>query len=205
MSLYTSILHNVFLLYHVQTFVSIYKIDKTSFWIGESVFLVWNSLNDPLFGWMSDRSMLSSHSVQTDVVLKRLKALKFNGPLLSLAFLSFWILWTYPFIQLLICLCLYDTFLTMVDLHHSSLLADLGVCISTRTRFNSYCSIFSALGSLSVFLSYAIWNRDNLVQFSWFCLLISAFSLCGFVISSQRMTSAYIHTKKHDQSLFDPP
>nr|KAG5687659.1 hypothetical protein BaRGS_027551 [Batillaria attramentaria] len=41
---FTSILHNVFLLYHVDMFVSVYKIDKMSFWIGEAVFLVWNSV-----------------------------------------------------------------------------------------------------------------------------------------------------------------
>ena len=35
MALFLSILHNVFLLYHVDVFVSIYKIDKASFWIGE--------------------------------------------------------------------------------------------------------------------------------------------------------------------------
>jgi hypothetical protein len=34
-ALFWSILHNVFLLYYVEMFVSVYKIDKTSFWIGE--------------------------------------------------------------------------------------------------------------------------------------------------------------------------
>lgn len=41
LALFTSILHNVFLLYYVETFVSIYKIDKVSFWVGEvSVFVL---------------------------------------------------------------------------------------------------------------------------------------------------------------------
>lgn len=35
MALFTSVLHNVFLLYYVDTFVSVYKINKLSFWIGE--------------------------------------------------------------------------------------------------------------------------------------------------------------------------
>lgn len=35
LALFTSILHNVFLLYYVETFVSVYKIDKVSFWVGE--------------------------------------------------------------------------------------------------------------------------------------------------------------------------
>ena len=35
MSLYVAILHNVFLLYYVDIFVSVYKIDRNSFWLGE--------------------------------------------------------------------------------------------------------------------------------------------------------------------------
>jgi hypothetical protein len=35
LALFTSILHNVFLLYYVDTFVSVYKINKTAFWVGE--------------------------------------------------------------------------------------------------------------------------------------------------------------------------
>ncbi|OWK07826.1 MFSD13A [Cervus elaphus hippelaphus] len=87
LALFVSVLHNVFLLYYVDTFVSVYKIDKAAFWVGEvgqhwgsqpgwepgrwqgsvppiqeqrTVFLLWNSLNDPLFGWLSDRRFLSS-------------------------------------------------------------------------------------------------------------------------------------------------
>ena len=62
---FNTILHNVFLLYHVETFVSIYRIDKASFWIGETLFLLWNSLNDPLFGWMSDKQYLTNTAVNT--------------------------------------------------------------------------------------------------------------------------------------------
>lgn len=35
LALFTSVLHNVFLLYYVDTFVSVYKINKVSFWVGE--------------------------------------------------------------------------------------------------------------------------------------------------------------------------
>ena len=62
---FNTILHNVFLLYHVETFVSVYRIDKASFWIGETLFLLWNSLNDPLFGWMSDKQYLTNTAVNT--------------------------------------------------------------------------------------------------------------------------------------------
>ena len=35
MALFITILNNVFILYYVEMFVSVYKIDRTSFWIGE--------------------------------------------------------------------------------------------------------------------------------------------------------------------------
>lgn len=190
LTLFISILHNVFLLYYVETFVSIYKIDKISFWVGETVFLIWNSVNDPLFGWLSDRAFLSSPQsgsqiTTPEVVLKRLKALSTNGPLFALSFLAFWVAWARPWLQFLLCLCLYDGFLSMVDLHHSALLADLAVSANDRTRLNFHCSVFSALGSLSVFLSYSFWDKEDLSSFRLFCVTLAAFSILGFFLVSR--------------------
>ncbi|XP_040217824.1 transmembrane protein 180 [Rana temporaria] len=189
LSFFLSVLHNVFLLYYVDTFVSVYKIDKLSFWIGETVFLIWNSLNDPLFGWLSDRIFLSTKQSNVDistpeVVLKRLNALGRNGPLFALSFLAFWVSWAHPGLQFLICLCLYDSFLTMVDLNHNALLADLAVSAVERTRLNFHCSLFSAIGSLSVFASYTVWNKEDFFSFRIFCVILAAVSALGFTVST---------------------
>ncbi|OCT71663.1 hypothetical protein XELAEV_18034642mg [Xenopus laevis] len=189
LSFFISVLHNVFLLYYVDTFVSVYKIDKLSFWIGETIFLIWNSLNDPLFGWISDRVFLNTKQPSVDistpeVVLKRLKALSQNGPLFALSFLAFWVAWAHPGLQFLICLCLYDSFLTMVDLNHNALLADLAVSAKERTSLNFHCSLFSAIGSLSVFASYTVWNKEDFFSFRIFCVLLAAISALGFTVST---------------------
>ena len=42
-ALFISLLNNIFLLYYVDTFVNVYKIDSTSFWIGEV------SINSPTY------------------------------------------------------------------------------------------------------------------------------------------------------------
>lgn len=190
LALFVSILHNVFLLYYVDTFVSVYKIDKLSFWVGETVFLIWNSLNDPLFGWLSDRSFLStpqsgSRISSPEVVLKRLESLARNGPLFALSFLAFWVAWAHPGLQFLICLCLYDGFLTLVDLNHNALLADLAVSANERTRLNFHSSLFSALGSLSVFLSYSFWDKEDFMSFRLFCVALAALSVLGFAVVSR--------------------
>ncbi|XP_038267256.1 transmembrane protein 180 [Dermochelys coriacea] len=189
LSLFVSILHNVFLLYYVDTFVSVYKIDKLSFWIGETVFLIWNSLNDPFFGWLSDRVFLSTQQSgveisSPEVILKRLKALSRNGPLFAISFLAFWVSWAHPGLQFLLCLCLYDSFLTMVDLNHSALLADLAVSARDRTSLNFYCSLFSAIGSFSVFMSYAVWNKDDFFSFRIFCVALALCSVAGFALAT---------------------
>lgn len=205
LALFTSILHNVFLLYYVETFVSVYKIDKISFWVGETVFLLWNSFNDPLFGWLSDRSFLSSQSgsqiTTSEVVLKRLKALSTNGPLFALSFLAFWVSWARPGLQFMLCLCLYDGFLTMVDLHHSALLADLAVSAADRTRLNFHCSVFSALGSFSVFLSYSFWDKQDFYSFRLFCVTLATFSVVGFVYVSRLLRRRFqkeVDAKQHE-------
>ncbi|XP_069850671.1 transmembrane protein 180 isoform X2 [Dipodomys merriami] len=191
LALFTSILHNVFLLYYVDTFVSVYKINKTAFWVGETVFLLWNSLNDPLFGWLSDRQFLSSQPrsgtgpSSRAVVLARVRALGWHGPLLALSFLAFWVPWAPAGLQFLLCLCLYDGFLTLVDLHHHALLADLALSAHDRTHLNFYCSLFSAAGSLSVFASYSFWNKEDFSSFRAFCVALAASSGLGFLGATQ--------------------
>uniref|UniRef100_A0A673I5G1 Major facilitator superfamily domain containing 13A n=1 Tax=Sinocyclocheilus rhinocerous TaxID=307959 RepID=A0A673I5G1_9TELE len=212
LALFISILHNVFLLYYVETFVSVYKIDKMSFWLGETVFLIWNSLNDPLFGWLSDRSFLSSPQsgsqiTSPEVVLKRLQALSRSGPLFALSFLAFWVAWTWPGLQFLICLCLYDGFLTVVDLNHNALLADLAVSAHDRTRLNFHSSLFSAMGSLSVFLSYSFWNKENFYSFRLFCVTLATLSMLGFFVVSRLLRHRFQNKvqpcKNESQALTD--
>ena len=202
LALFTTVLHNIFLLYHVDIFVSVYKIDKTSFWVGEIVFLIWNSFNDPLFGWISDRQYLSSgvgkdHS-KLNIILKRVNALHWTGPLFAISFLSFWVKWTYPSVQFVICLCLYDGFLTMVDLHHSALMADIAVSAEIRTKLNSRSSLFSIIGTASVFFSYAVWNKENLASFRTFCLVLTVISLLGFWVITTQLKQVF---KEQSESL----
>uniref|UniRef100_A0A3Q2GEN7 Major facilitator superfamily domain containing 13A n=1 Tax=Cyprinodon variegatus TaxID=28743 RepID=A0A3Q2GEN7_CYPVA len=187
LALFTSILHNVFLLYYVETFVSIYKIDKISFWVGEVTQLDAEWTQN--FLCFPPRS--GSQITSPEVVLKRLKALSTNGPLFALSFLAFWVAWARPGLQFLLCLCLYDGFLTMVDLHHSALLADLAVSAADRTRLNFHCSVFSALGSISVFLSYSVWDKEDFYSFRLFCVTLAAFSILGFFVVSRLLQQRF--------------
>ena len=178
LALLTSLINNVFLLFYVSTFVTIFDIDSTSFYIGETIFLIWNSVNDPFFGWLSDSGTLkeSKGKDKTDIVMKRIDALSKFGPLFTVSFLLFWFKVMPIALQFTIALCLYDSFLTMVDLHHQALLADITIDAKDRVKLNSYCSAFSAAGSLSVFISYALWDKNDLMKFQMYCLFIALFA-----------------------------
>lgn len=117
-------------------------------------------------------------------------ALSKYGPLFALSFLTFWFQWGPPGVQFVICLCLYDGFLTIVDLNHLALLADLALSAADRTRLNGYCSVFSACGCLSVFLSYSVWDKNNIALFRMFCCGLSLFAIVGFALT-------YVFLKNH--------
>jgi len=196
MSLFLTLFHNIFLLYYVDMFLSVYQISSVAFFFGQVFFLLWNSINDPLFGWLTDRHLLNSGNTSSkyDVIIRRLSILKFSGPLLAFSFGLFWIRWMPTcllWLQFVMCLCLYDTFLTAVDLQHTSLLADISVHLEHRAQLNKYSSISSTIGCLSVFLSYVFWNKSSILSFQVFCLSLSVFSAVGFYVSSSSLLRHY--------------
>jgi hypothetical protein len=193
-SFYISIINSLFILYHVDAYVNLFKINKNEFWIGETIFMIWNCLNDPLFAWLSDRSLLtdSQNAINIKFIcIKRLKQLKYYGPALALFFLFMWFPFSTHFIwlQFPLCLCLYDSFLTICDLQYSALLADLEVSSLKRNNFNYYSSLFASIGVISIFISYPIWKSDNFSNFQLYCILISIIAFIGFCVSSSKLSS----------------
>jgi Na+/melibiose symporter-like transporter len=125
----------------------------SSFWIAESLFLLWNCLNDLIIGWYSDR-YISSISNRIDYLIK-------FSLLFCLTSLLFW----YPLVeiqssllglQLFLSLCLYDTFLTIIDLNSNSLLID--IYNQKRETLSTASAIGNALGK--VWFS-SVYLKDN--------------------------------------------
>ncbi|CAF3342553.1 unnamed protein product [Rotaria socialis] len=198
LSFFKTTIHYIHTVYYVQTYISIYKINPYSFWIAECLFLIWNSLNDPLFAWLSDR--------YTSSIDNRLNNLTLCGPLLCLSSLLFW----YPLVginssllslQLLLSLCLYDTFLTMIDLNYNSLLIDIS--LYKREILSSASVIGSALGSLTLFSSYLVWDSSNLRLFRIFVTILTILIMYGFLIVTQSMKQILYcdHAKSNQENI----
>jgi hypothetical protein len=54
LSLFHTALHNIYLVYHISIFTDFFKISTKGFWTAEVIFLVWNALNDAIFGIFVD-------------------------------------------------------------------------------------------------------------------------------------------------------
>ena len=200
LSFLKSSIHYVHLVYYVQIFISIYRIDLNHFWFAECLFLIWNTLNDPFFGWISDRYISSIHH--------RLEYLSVCTPLLCLSSLLFWYPWmglssAVLGLQLLISLCLYDTFLTIIDLNCNSLLIDIPDC--RRERLSSASAMGNALGryescrrfgdtnrhpllaSIPLLISYLCWKSSDMRLFRIFVTGWTMVAMCGSVLVTRSM------------------
>jgi hypothetical protein len=120
--------------------------DSHLFLVVQLIYLLWNSVNDPLFGWWSDRTRVTSSSSSSSLTahpcLRRLGHIRRGGYALGAAFLFAWFPWTHTSTPLaalhfLLSLCFYDGALTYLEVNHSSLLADLTPHAATRAWCNS--------------------------------------------------------------------
>jgi hypothetical protein len=86
-----SLVHNVMLLYHVDAYTHVFGIPHGHFVAAELVFLLYNSLNDFIWGWLSDSGPLGATkalkdgqgtraAAAQDVVHRRLRCVHSSAP-----------------------------------------------------------------------------------------------------------------------------
>ncbi|TKR93338.1 hypothetical protein L596_007813 [Steinernema carpocapsae] len=117
-----SLMQVVFMFYYVKVFLNVFKLNQWWFNVAQALFMVWNAINDPIFGYIQD----ASKSWMND---KR-KVFTYFGPLMALSFTFLWI----PFdregggalegVHLILGLFLYDAFFSCVGVAWSALFAE---------------------------------------------------------------------------------
>jgi hypothetical protein len=160
-------------------FMKIYKISDFWFFTGQIVYLAWNSVNDPLFGWLmntkhnrEESQTVSDWRLITSSDILRVSSIRWVAPLWCAALL----LPLFPFSTTEVgvglhfifsmCFCMFfshftvlfltlfsdDGAVTYVSLAQSSLLTEAAITSQHRTKWNSYASICSILGSHSLLI-----------------------------------------------------
>jgi len=123
----------------------------TARWIGVAsmVYAIWNAINDPLFGYISDSSRFKMG--------RRIPYMRFTAPFLALTFI---LVWFAPpragqqmlFWWMLVTMLLYDTCYTIIGLAYSSLLPEISESDAERNGLQISSSLLGLLGMLLGFI-----------------------------------------------------
>lgn len=113
------------------------------------LYAVWNAVNDPLFGFLSDSSKSKKG--------RRIPFMRFSAPFLGLFFIGIWLVpttWTPTplFWWMLAGMFLYDTAYTIIGLVYSALLPEITENDAERGSLQTYSSMFGLLGTIIGFL-----------------------------------------------------
>jgi len=143
------------------------------------VYLIWNAVNDPLFGLLSDRT----HTKYG----RRVPYLMVGGPLLSLSFILLYATptiseqWVY-FVWLLTTLIIYDSFFTIIGLNFNSLMAELTIDPDERAKLCLFAGVGTGFGiSITYLLPILFIDLDavpfsqNLPAFYYIVLILGIF------------------------------
>ncbi|XP_045884905.1 transmembrane protein 180-like [Micropterus dolomieu] len=189
----SSMINNIFSFYYVKLFLNKYKISEGAFHQSQVVYMVWNAVNDPLFGYMQDNSRVPCCS-------QRRLSILYGAPLYSLTFLLAWFPWQayapgdwLSGLHLMVALCAFDGLLTFVLLAQCALFAEISGHHQSRLRLVKYSQVASLIGSSSVlFCGVLTKNMEDFAAFQAFTVLIAILS-CGCML----------YTGFHSESRFD--
>lgn len=144
--------------------------------------MIWNAVNDPLFGYIQDNSSVPCCSLRRQSIL-------YGAPFYGLAFLLTWFPWRdyepgdwLSGVQLGVTLCAFDGMLTFVLLAQCALFAEISENHQNRLRLIKYNQVASLLGSSSVLFCGLISNNmDDFSAFQGFCTLVAVLG-CGCMV-----------------------
>ncbi|XP_078590771.1 transmembrane protein 180-like [Branchiostoma floridae x Branchiostoma japonicum] len=171
-----AIMNPLFNFYYVKLFLNSYKISEVWFNQAQVLYMVWNAVNDPLFGYFQDNSSLACFR-------RRRTSILYSAPLFALSFLIPWFPWgRYQpddwliGVHLIVALNLYDTLFTFVLLQHCALFAEVSRKHEDRVRLMKYCLVAALVGTgPSVGIAAAVSNNmENLHNFRVFTVLVAA-------------------------------
>ena len=117
--------------------------------LAATVYAVWNAINDPLFGYITDSTRFKGG--------RRIPYMRFTAPFLALTFI---LVWFVPpkagqetlFWWMLISMLLYDSCYTIIGLVYSSLLPEVTESDAERNGLQISSSLFGMLGLLLGFV-----------------------------------------------------
>lgn len=190
-----SIMQAVFMFYYVKVFLNIFQLDQLWFDLAQFLFMLWNSVNDPLFGYLQDLS--------NSWLKNRRKVILYLSPFLVVSFYILWFPWTTVGVQsyvcgihLLIALFLYDAFYSFINVAWSALFAESTYEGCSRITAIKYSQAAVLLSSIILPVSEKI--SKGLTDFSAFqcmCVVVGLIAMLCFYITGCLEDKAVQHDR----------
>ncbi|XP_018424879.1 PREDICTED: transmembrane protein 180-like [Nanorana parkeri] len=197
-------MNHIFNFYYVKLFLNRYKISEGAFHQAQVVFMIWNAINDPLFGYIQDNSKSGLCSI-------RRRSILFGAPFYALAFLIPWFPWKVytegewlSGIHLVVALCIFDGMLTFVLLAQCALFTEISTKHESRVQLIKYNQVASLLGSSSIlFCGLVSDNMENIPRFQTFAVCLAVLSTACMCYTGLFGVSQYEHKVLESNSRSD--
>ena len=133
------------------------------------VYTIVNALNDPIFGFISDRTRSENG--------RRIPYMKYTIPFFTISFI---LIWFSPgieagllpvFLWLLITICLYDTTYTIIFMVYSALLPEITESEKERNKLNVWAMFFNLIGQIMGFIVPDIFRNESIVLL-WIAMIV---------------------------------
>ncbi|MGB4595903.1 MAG: MFS transporter [Anaerolineaceae bacterium] len=166
------------------------------------IYAVWNAINDPIFGEISDRTVSK--------LGRRIPYLRYTAPFFAATFIAVWfcpekISEIGKFWWMLVTMLLYDTCYTILGLVHGTLLPELSESDKEHAKLSMFGAIFGLIGTLIGFVVPDLVRPSAANQSASLTPLRIAMVIVGVVFSGLIFYSSY-HLKEHrEYSLVDKP
>jgi len=193
----TGFINPVFSFYYVKLYLSHFHVSEPWFQFAQVVFMIWNAINDPLFGCLQD----NAHS--WSVLRSRRHSILYGAPFFVASFILIWIPWAnydsssstwIAGIQLTVVLCFYDAMFTFVLLAECALFAELSTNQADRVRLIKYSQVADLLGSVSVLICEATSaGIENYARFQLTCIGLALAAGVCFVYTGLKADTQFDH------------
>jgi len=142
------------------------------------IFAIWNTINDPIFGFFSDRTKTRWGRRRPYII--------FAVPILIagllMIYFPFGTGFNFFFIWILISLFIYDTGYTFIGLNYASLLPELTFNADKRAKTNSFSILFMAIGTVATFLIGFLFLR-NVPMLQMIVLFLAIIGGCALLFT----------------------
>jgi len=205
----TGFINPVFSFYYVKLYLSRFHVSEPWFQFAQVVFMIWNAVNDPLFGCLQDNARSWS------ALRSRRHSILYGAPFFVASFILIWFPWAnydsssstwIAGVQLTVVLCFYDAMFTFVLLAECALLAELSTNQADRVRLVQYAQVADLLGSMSVLICEATSSGiEQYARFQVTCVGLGLAAGACFVYTGLKADTQYDRAAEpeSDQSFKD--